>query len=758
MATVERPGDATLSVAASDAIVLETKLTRPPMRSEHVGRRDLLAALRAGGARKLTLVAAPPGFGKSTLLAAWAAAEDAPALAWLSLDDNDNDPARFFTYVAAALQRVEPDIGSRALAALRSPGADLVDVVLPQFLNDVAGLDHDLVLVIEDYHLITNPDVHRALAFLIERSPRAFRLVVSTREDPPLPLGRLRAKGELAEVRAGDLRFSDEEATAFLVDALGLELSDADVARLQARTEGWPAALYLAALSLRGRPDASRLVDRFSGDDRYVVDYLTTEVLARQPPEIRTFLLRTSILKRLCGPLCDAVAGREGSAALLAELERSNLLLIPLDTKREWYRYHHLFGDLLKHELQASEPDSLPVVHRRASAWYREAGLIVDAADHAIAGGDLDVAAELVGRHYGLFVDQGQLTTVMGWLEAMPERAVADDWLLGFAGGVVYAHAGRFEVAERWLGLAERAPTVVRNGLDPAGPLAALAGYLRLLRGDVAGTVASGRQALATASAADPGGALAPQMVLAPGLWWAGEPGEARRVLEAVTETGQAAGIPAATVFALGNRAAIALDEQDEHAAEALAREAIELMHRAELDDHPWAAMAHIVHGTVLARSSELALAAEEVEHGLALGERLGAWQLIAYASLALAEVRQRQHQPAAARRLLARVRDLLGSLPDPGDGFSRLERTERALKLRAGHDRAGSAAPYWELSRRELEVLRLLPSSLSQREIAAELFVSFNTIRTHTRVIFNKLGVASRVEAVARARELGLI
>jgi LuxR family maltose regulon positive regulatory protein len=193
MATVERPGDATLSVAASDAIVLETKLTRPPMRSEHVGRRDLLAALRAGGARKLTLVAAPPGFGKSTLLAAWAAAEDAPALAWLSLDDNDNDPARFFTYVAAALQRVEPDIGSRALAALRSPGADLVDVVLPQFLNDVAGLDHDLVLVIEDYHLITNPDVHRALAFLIERSPRAFRLVVSTREDPPLPLGRLRA-------------------------------------------------------------------------------------------------------------------------------------------------------------------------------------------------------------------------------------------------------------------------------------------------------------------------------------------------------------------------------------------------------------------------------------------------------------------------------------------------------------------------------------------------------------------------------------
>src|SRR5262245_14654718 len=278
-----------------DAVVLETKLTPPRVRSEHVPRRVLLAALRAGSARKVTLIAAPPGFGKSTLLAEWAATQREPAVAWLSLDENDNDPARFFTYVAAALRRVEPGLGERALAALGSPGAARVEVVLPLFLNDLAGLDRDRVLVIEDYHLISSQEVHQTVAYLIERSPPALRIVLSTREDPPLPLGRIRARGELAEIRTDDLRFTDEEADTFLTGILGIELPSADVARLQARTEGWPAALYLAALSLRGRSDAGAVIERFAGDDRYLVDYLTAEVLDRQTPGLRSFLLQTSI-------------------------------------------------------------------------------------------------------------------------------------------------------------------------------------------------------------------------------------------------------------------------------------------------------------------------------------------------------------------------------------------------------------------------------------------------------------------------------
>lgn len=757
MPTVDREKEATGRVATPQAVVLEAKLDRPRVRSEHVPRPDLLAVL-GRGSRRLTLIAAPPGFGKTTLLAQWAAAEDGSTIAWLSVDADDNDPARFFTYLVAAMRRVEPALGGRALAALRGPGAAIVAVVLPTLLNDLAGLDHDVALVLDDYHAITNPQIHEALAYLIAHAPVGFSLVVATREDPPLPLGRMRASGDLAELRADELRFSDEETTAFLGDALGLELSDADIERLQARTEGWPAALYLAALSLRGRPDAGALIERFSGDDRYLVDYLTTEVLARQPPELRSFLLRTSILGRFCGPLCDVVADQTNSAALLEELEHSNLLLVPLDMKREWYRYHHLFGELLQHELAAADPVALPALHRSASAWYRDAGLIVDAAHHARAAGDLDSAIELVARHYEFFVDRGELATVMHWLHALPEPIAAQDWLICFAAGVVSAHAGEFDEAERWLGLAERAPPRTRYGQEPAGPLAALAGYLRLLRGDIGGTVANARRALTAVPAADPLWALGPQMVLAAGLWWTREGSEAKAILQSATRTARAAGIEATVVYALGIRAALALDEQDEIAAKALAREAIELMHKAELDEHPWAAMAHVVHGTLLGRGGELAAASEEIERGIVFGERLGAWQLIAYASLALAEVRQRQHQPTAARRLLTRVRDLLESIPDPGDGLSRLERTEKALRLRTTRARDAASAPFWELSQREMEVLRLLPSQLSQREIAAQLYVSFNTIRTHTRVIFQKLGVTSRAEAVARARELGLL
>lgn len=755
MATVEGVDDAERA-AAPKAVVLETKLTWPRARSEHVPRRELLGALRRGS-RRLTLVAAPPGFGKTTLLAEWAAAEDGPAVAWLSLDEDDNDPARFFAYMAAALRRVEPELGGRALAALRSPGADLVEVVLSLFLNDLAALDRELVLVVDDYHLITNQQIHEALAHLIERSPVLFRLVLATRADPPLPLGKLRASGELVELRSSELRFSDDEAEAFLTDALGLELSTEEVAQLQARTEGWPAALYLAALSLRGRPDTSALIERFAGDDRYLVDYLTAEVLARQPPELRSFLLRTSILKRLCGPLCDAVTGRDDSAALLAELEHSNLLLVPLDTRREWYRYHHLFGELLQYELVATDREALPGLHQRASAWYRNAGLIVDAASHATAAGDVDAAVELVARHYEFFVGQGQLATVLRWLQALPEAVAAEDWLLCFAASVVTAHAGRLDEAERWLELAEGAPPLVRNGQEPAGPLAALAGYLRLLRGDIGGTLANARRALAAAPAAEPVWALTPQLVLAPALWWSGEAGEAKATLGAITRTAQAAAIPAALVYALGIRAAIALDEQDEAVAEALVREAIELMHEAELEEHPYAATARIVHGITQARRGEPA-AAEEIERGIRLGDRVGLWYLVAYGSLALAEIRQREQEPAAARRLLTRVRDLLETLPDPGTGLERLAQTEKTLRLRATRDRDRAGAPFWELSQRELEVLRLLPSRLSQREIAAELYVSFNTVRTHTRVIFRKLGVTSRAEAVARARELGLL
>jgi LuxR family maltose regulon positive regulatory protein len=443
---------------------------------------------------------------------------------------------------------------------------------------------------------------------------------------------------------------------------------------------------------------------------------------------------------------------------LLAELERSNLLLVPLDMKREWYRYHHLFADLLRHELRRADPGSVAELHRRAFAWYRDAGMIVDAANHASAAGDVDAAVELIARHYASFLDQGQLATVMRWLEVLPEASAAQDWRLCFAAVVVTAHAGALDEAERWLALAEDAPPVVHDAQDPAGPVAAATAYLRLLRGDIAGAIANGRRALAAAAAADPMSLLGPQMVLGAALWWSPAGDDAKEVLEAATRTANAAGIPATAMYALGIRAAIALDEQDERVASALAQEAIEIMRREQLHEHPWAATPWIVHGTLLCRRGELDAAADAIERGIAFGERLRAWQVTAYASMALAEVRQRGHEAAAARRLLTRVHELLEALPDPGTGLVRLEQTEKLLKLRVARDRSTPSAPFWDLSERELAVLRLLPSGLSQREIAAELYVSFNTVKTHTRSIFAKLGVSSRAEAVERARELGLV
>ena len=751
MATVEAGGG-----AGPTAIVLETKLTPPRVRSEHVVREQLLAVLREGASRRLTLLAAPPGFGKTTLLAEWAA-EGTP-VAWLSLDENDNDPGRFFAHLIGALRTVAPEVGGRALAAQQAPGGSLLDAALPLLLNDLVAVEAEIVLVLDDYHLITSGEIHEALSYLGDRLPTAIRLVLATRADPPLPLGRLRARGELAELRARDLRFSDDETTTFLSEHLRLELPAESLQRLQTRTEGWPAALYLAALSLRGRPDASAVIDEFAGDDRYLVDYLTSELLARQRPELREFLLQTSILDRFCAPLCDAVTGRNDSAARLAELERSNLLLVPLDTKRRWYRYHHLFAELLLNELTATGPESVSDLHRRAHTWYRDAGLIVDAAGHAIAAGDVEAAAELVGRHYAFFLGQGQLATVRRWLQALPEELAARDWLLCFAAAVVMAHAGELEEAEHWLELAERAPPLVRNGQEPAGPLAALSAYLRFLRGDVPGTIENARRALAAPAAAEPVWALTAQMVLAAALWWSPETAEAKAVLEAATRTARAARIPATAMYFLAIRAAMALDEGDERAAELLSREAMEVMHEADLAEHPWAALSWIVHGTLLAGEGDLAGAEEAIARGIAFGERLRAWQLIAHGSLALAELRQRQHQPAAARRLLTRVREILEALPDAGTGSARLERTEKLLRLRTSRDRARPTAPYWELSERELAVLRLLATRLSQREIASQLFVSFNTVKTHARSIFTKLGVSSRAEAVERGRELGLL
>src|SRR5215203_6084663 len=435
--------------------LLVTKLYVPPPRPGVVPRPHLIARLDEGLHRKLTLISAPAGFGKTTLVSEWVATGGRPT-AWMSLDEADRDPPRFLSYLIAALRTVAPDIGEGLLDVLQSSQSPPAESILTSLVNEIAALPHPLVLVLDDYHVIDAEPIDRALTFLLEHLPPQLHLVITTREDPRLPLPRLRARDQLTEVRAAGLRFTVDEAAAFFNEAMGLDLSDGDVAALETRTEGWIAGLQLAALSLRGRNDVARFIQAFTGDDRYIVDYLVEEVLGRQPERVRTFLLQTSVLDRLCGPLCDAVTGGNDGTTLLDALERGNLFVVPLDNKRHWYRYHHLFADVLRTHALEEEYEHVAVRHRRASEWYKRQGQPADAIRHALAAGDFGRAADLVELASTEMRRSRQEATLLGWLRALPDEVLRCRPVLSNLYAGVLMQSGEFEGVEALLQDAER--------------------------------------------------------------------------------------------------------------------------------------------------------------------------------------------------------------------------------------------------------------------------------------------------------------
>jgi len=452
--------------------LVETKLHIPRLRRSLVTRSRLTGLLSRGAEARLTLISAPAGFGKTTLLTAWlaTAATDSRPVAWLSLEASDNPPAAFWTYVITALRTAVPSVGASALELLQAPQPPPIEAVLASVLNELSAAPNDVDLVLDDYHLVDGPDVHAGMAFLLEHLPPHVHLVISTRADPPLPLARLRARGELVEVRAADLRFTAEEAAAYLNGTMGLALSANDMAALEGRTEGWIAALQLAALSMQGREDVADFIAGFAGDDRYVVDYLVEEVLARQPDRVQAFLLETSILGRLTGPLCDAVTGQSGGKAMLESLDRGNLFLVPLDDRRRWYRYHHLFADVLQARLLDEQPDQAPDLHRRASAWYEENGERAVAIDHALAAEDFDRGADLVELAAPSLQRLRQEGTLRRWMEALPDeqfrvRPVLSNDYVGslMSTGQIEGVEPYLRDAERWL---DAMPTEGRGPQD----------------------------------------------------------------------------------------------------------------------------------------------------------------------------------------------------------------------------------------------------------------------------------------------------
>ncbi len=503
-----------MATAERDAL-LATKLHMPAPRPGLVPRLRLAQQLDEGLALGVVLVCAPAGYGKTVALADWARRGEHPA-GWLSLDAGDNDPVRFWRHVVAALDQVHAGIAARVSPLAGPPAPSSFEGLVTALINELDAQpgDGDALLVLDDYHVIDSQQVHDSLRFLLEYRPPRLRLVLTSRADPPLALARLRVRGRLAELRAADLRFTTDEAAALLkqvAEAPDMVLPGADVAALAARTEGWAAGLQLAALSMRGQPDITGFVAAFTGSHRYILDYLTEEVLERQPRQVRIFLLETSVLERLSGPLCDAVTGRTGSQPLLEQVERAGLFLVPLDEVRGWWRYHHLFADLLRARLQTGQPGSAGRLHRNAAAWHDEHGLTEDAIRHAIAAGEMLWAARLIERQFDTVSGlRGEGTTIRRWLAALPADLVRSRPRLLLAQAQLDAGAGRVDAVERLVEAAERAQADAAE--EPFEPPAGRAGsllvnipaliavhrsLLAMLRGDAETTTAFASRALA---------------------------------------------------------------------------------------------------------------------------------------------------------------------------------------------------------------------------------------------------------------------
>jgi LuxR family maltose regulon positive regulatory protein len=865
--------------------LLATKLHIPPARPNMVARPRLLERLDQGLSARLTLLSAPAGFGKTTLLSAWLAEFSSPA-AWVSLDVGDNDPVRFLNYLIAALRAIEPEVGERARQVLRSPQPPSIESILTLLINELCTLVEDVVVVLDDYHAIDTPAVHDIIAFLLEHlppPPGGIHLIIATRVDPPLPLARLRACGHLSEIREADLRFTSEEAAAFLNRTMGLRLSAEDIAALEARTEGWVAGLQLAGLSLQGlaRGDVAGFIEAFAGSNRYIVDYLVEEVLSRQPETVQSFLMQTSILDRMSGPLCDALTKRADGQAMLERLERANLFLVPLDKQRRWYRYHHLLADVMHQQLHRSEPGLVPELHRRASRWHEQNGDTDQSIQHALLARDWMRAASLMDESSYAAWLEGEIVKLQGWVKALPnsvglmyprlaiyyawaalltgryeesekvlaqiEAAIQDnpalqvDWLAVqvFLSRTKGQQARAIELAEKALELPETGNVISRGLLMLSLTIA----YWDV--GKIQETIAAGEEAVHLAEQAENWHARAimlsflglAQAALGnlrlafqtyqqaireqPGVPdWAGggfaqvclaalyyewdELDRATECVRAGLEYSQLTGHSEIQMNCHRQLAFIYQAQGDVQGVQEVLDQAAQVERKHHLprlwgpehvqialaqDDLPSALFwieqvqgeygASIHYPALPLERAKLALAqGDKTEAAVILSER---YQTAAQAGIRYAQIEIRILQALAAnddeQALVYLAEALTAAQPegyvrifvDQGNALVPLLRRVAHKGIAPGYvaqllsamaETAGAppslAQPLIEpLSEREMEVLQLLAAGKSNQAIAAELVLSVGTVKAHN---YGKLGVRSRTQAVARARELNLL
>jgi LuxR family maltose regulon positive regulatory protein len=737
------------------ATPVESKLHPPDQRKEWIPRHGLVRILLATEA-KLVLVQAPAGYGKTIAVAQWrGAAIQGRPFAWVSLDRGDDDPAHLWWHVACALQRASPGLGGGTLLrSFRARDPDITERPLPHLVNAVANLAEPVVLVLDNYHLVTEQRCHEQVAFLLRNLLPPAQIVLITRTSPPLHLARLRAAGDLAELGMNELRMDVGEVADLVAAVAGVRLDDRDLADLTGRTEGWPAAVYLAALSLRGATDPRGMIRRFTGGNRHIADFLFEEVISRQPDHVVRFLTNTAILDRFTAPLCAAVTGMADAAGIIDVLERENLFLVALDASRQWFRYHHLFAQTLRSRLALREPVLMPALHRRASAWFRDQGLVDEAVDHARAAGDVAGTVDLIAGHWYAYVNAGRTETVRGWIKQLSDEQVTADPLAAHCAAWVAALSGEPETVQRLIPVVEEGkhagalPDGMRSLKFSAALLRGAFGFdgIRVMRESAARAVEMDD---------DPQSPWRVFALAAYGfsLHLSGDSRAAETLRKGMLTKVDG---PLVRLAALCGGALLAAEDGRLDQARALADAARQIADGNGLRDLPQSTLAHTVTGVVRAQEGRLQEARSELEHALRSRRKwlgLSPWPTVE-ALIRLASVLCDQGDGTRAAALLAEARDVLIALPDGAEAqHARLERLQRRLS-----GAPGGTALAEPLTGRETTVLRLLRGALSRGEIARHLGLSPNTVRSHTRAIYRKLGVSTRRAAVSRGRELGLL
>jgi LuxR family maltose regulon positive regulatory protein len=699
-------------------------------------------------------VVAPSGFGKTTLLSQWAE-RDGLAFAWVQVEEADNDPKVLLSRIAQVLDAVEP-IDRQVFDALTSPASSIPGLVVPRLGSAMMSRTSPVALVLDDVHVLRNSECRAALSVLADHVPRGSRLVLSGQVEPPLRVARLRAEGRVLEIGPGDLSLTRDETSSLLRDA-GIVLEEQEVAELHRRTEGWPVGLYLAALYIREGAPFGRVADSFGGDDLFVSEYVESEFLSRISHQDRAFLTRTAVLERMCGPLCDAVLEQSGSAEALADFARSNLLLVPLDRRGKWYRYHHLFRDMLRAELDRMEPELIPVLRRRAAAWCVRNDLPESALEYSIAAGDVETAADLVGRLVLPTYQQGRVTTVQRWFQWLQDRGgIGKHPMAAVLASVVSAVTGRPAEAERWADVVDqwRFGDGARPDDPPAEAWAALVRAV-LCRGGIVQMRADADEAV-RGFAAD--GIRAPIAWLCQGL---------ARILSGDLDGGDAsfadaviiateAGAPEGLAEALSERSLVAMARGEWSRAEVLAEQAVDTLRQAGIGDSYATTLVCAVAARVALHRGE----AETARQHLISAQRTRFLLTYAFphvavqARIELIRVHLALGDLAGARTLSKEVDELLRRRP----GLGSLVGEARALRDRLASERGSSAPGASSLTAAELRLLPMLSTHLSFGEIATEMFLSRHTISSQAMSIYRKLGAASRSQAVARSRELGLL